>query len=931
MRTLLPLPLALALALVAIAIGSCADPVEGVPVEDVPTDTSEVVTLDSGTDLVTPPDAEEDALPDAGEDAAEDVEPDRFEPTGCDAGVLGCPCEEDADCADSLCVTVGFGEGQICSEFCDGSCSEPGYACEPFNIEGREVNACFPIAAHCVPCADLAGCGSATNVCLTLDDGSFCAGSCATHGFCPGGSTCVEVESGGLARPVCVPDAGVCAECLDPDEDGHGIGHECAGPDCRQDDDRIYDGAPELCDGLDNDCDLELDEGFDLSSDPANCGACGVVCTAENAAPSCEAGECGLVACLDGFADCNEDPADGCESDLSDTSLCGVCGPLASRPGDPCGTCGSGVWTCAEEGEVACDGDLGEEAVNLCGGCGELDGEPGTSCGDCERWVCGADGVTCETASDELNACGSCGPLSGEPGTACGECGLGVWRCDGPDTACVGGSETSNSCGGCAELAAEPESPCGPCGLDTFECDGPDAVICGGETFGNACEGCAALAADPGAACGPCGLDVIACDGTEAVACDGATALNTCGGCGDLFAEVDTACGACDAGLWECNGPETVECRGGGDDARNLCGGCTELDDIPSGPCGPCGDGTVLCNGLEATLCIGAGDDPDGDGLCGDDDVCPGFDDRTDADADGVPDGCDICADGDDFADLDADGVPDACDVCDGGRDEDDVDGDGVPDICDICDGFDDSFDSDADSVPDGCDVCDGGDDSFDIDGDTVPDTCDACADFDDRLDDDADGVPNGCDICLAGDDAVDSDGDTTPDACDLCPDGDDRLDEDGDGIPDACDGGFITPGDTVTEAEHEGWFVRCRAWAGDRCVHMQQMATCGVCPGYSFCDQWHDVSIFNNGSDRTPLNWCMIATGVAGTVSVGSGPATAVSPVGCGYSTTHPVCEGGRMSIHVPGSADSALGLLLNDGYCGSDRTLLTVDCTGW
>jgi alpha-tubulin suppressor-like RCC1 family protein len=41
------------------------------------------------------------------------------------------------------------------------------------------------------------------------------------------------------------------------------------------------DGCPgtvEICNGVDDDCDGVIDNGFDLSSDPANCGECGVSC-----------------------------------------------------------------------------------------------------------------------------------------------------------------------------------------------------------------------------------------------------------------------------------------------------------------------------------------------------------------------------------------------------------------------------------------------------------------------------------------------------------------------------------------------------------------------------------------------------------------------------------------------------------------------------
>ena len=908
----------LPLGVVALLLVSCTDPDD--PIGDVAADVASdgVAVIDAVEDLPshdTEADSEVDSdtardTPDLG---APDVGTDSDVALDCDDGLLGCPCAEDTDCRDGRCVALGFGDHRICTEFCEGECSEPGYACQPHDFDGREVNACFPIQTHCTPCADRPGCGSAANVCLSLADGSHCVDSCAIHGFCPAGSTCAEVDDGGLARSVCVPDAGVCAACLDPDEDGYGIGHACAGSDCAPDDPVSFSGAPEICDGADNDCDLEVDEAFDLATDPTNCGACGVTCSFPNAAPRCADGICSLAACIDGFGDCDGVPDNGCEVDLSDPTLCGACGPLEGVPGDACGACDSGVWACDGIGAVVCEGDLGDGA---------------------------------------LNACGGCGPLDDEPGAPCGACG-GVWACDGGTLVCDGGSETTNACGGCAELPADPGDDCGPCGLDEVECDGIDAVVCTGATYANDCDGCTPLVASPGEACGHCGLDTWVCDGTEALACDGDTRLNECSGCGELLTEAGTPCGVCDSGSWECNGTETMACLGSSDSARNSCGGCGTLEVEPATPCGDCWDGTMLCLGLDDTICVGAAEDPDGDGLCGVDDLCPGFDDRNDEDGDSVPDGCDLCPGSDDLSDGDGDGYADGCDICLLGHDDFDLDGDTVPDACDVCDSFDDLSDGDGDTIPDGCDICNGSDDRVDLDADSVPDGCDACPGEDDREDDDSDGVPDACDACPGGDDRLDSDGDDVPnlcdvcdggpddvdadgdgvaDACDACPGEDDRLDEDGDGIPDACEPDFIHPGDTTTVMEYAGWSVRCLEWSGDACTRMQQMASCAVCASYPHCDVWHDVTTMNNGSDRTTLNWCMLATGTAGFVAAGEGGPSAVFPYACGLHTTHPACDSNNVSIHVPGSTpDTNLGLLLNTDYCGATNRRLWADCTGW
>jgi len=105
--------------------------------------------------------------------------------------------------------------------------------------------------------------------------------------------------------------------CFDTDGDGF-EGAACGGTDCNDFDANIFPGAPELCDGEDNNCDGTIDENFVLGgpcgSDVGECmlgiytcaGSGGVVCSGESP-PSIEV--CGDF--LDN--DCDGKVDEGCD------------------------------------------------------------------------------------------------------------------------------------------------------------------------------------------------------------------------------------------------------------------------------------------------------------------------------------------------------------------------------------------------------------------------------------------------------------------------------------------------------------------------------------------------------------------------------------------------------------------------------------------
>jgi hypothetical protein len=77
----------------------------------------------------------------------------------------------------------------------------------------------------------------------------------------------------------------------------------------------------------------------DLLNDKNNCGTCLDACPnpKANEIASCDKGVC-ITTCMQGFADCNGNPIDGCEIDLArDPTSCGVCGVRCDTgAGQPC-------------------------------------------------------------------------------------------------------------------------------------------------------------------------------------------------------------------------------------------------------------------------------------------------------------------------------------------------------------------------------------------------------------------------------------------------------------------------------------------------------------------------------------------------------------------------------------------------------------------
>ncbi len=90
------------------------------------------------------------------------------------------------------------------------------------------------------------------------------------------------------------------------------------------------------------DCDADPDDGCeaDTTKDTANCGVCGLSCQGPNVKDgTCAASACTL-ACEPGYADCDTNPANGCETYLQgDGANCGACGNDCTHGGCAASSC----------------------------------------------------------------------------------------------------------------------------------------------------------------------------------------------------------------------------------------------------------------------------------------------------------------------------------------------------------------------------------------------------------------------------------------------------------------------------------------------------------------------------------------------------------------------------------------------------------------
>src|SRR5581483_7125297 len=134
-------------------------------------------------------------------------------------------------------------------------------------------------------------------------------------------------------------------------------------------------------------------------SDTFNCGGCGTTCARSNATAVCSAGSCALGTCSSGFGNCDGVDSNGCETNLrTDLNHCGTCtsrcvagahvAVTTCSAGACTYACAMGYGDCDHNPLNGCETDLTSDVSN-CGGCGHACGAVRNGTAACFSGTCG--------------------------------------------------------------------------------------------------------------------------------------------------------------------------------------------------------------------------------------------------------------------------------------------------------------------------------------------------------------------------------------------------------------------------------------------------------------------------------------------------------------------------------------------------------------
>lgn len=475
-----------------------------------------------------------------------------------------------------VCDDVGLADGPECRlqgnvYSCVATCA-PGFG----DCDGNPVNGCeVDLSAddnNCGACGDTCGARNAATECVGL-------GICAFNGcMLPFGDCNGDMTPTFNAAATRGPNFG-CEQSLDSLAHCGACGAVCSNAGTQTSTCEPVPGQSGhfqcalTCRPGQGDCDGDASNGCEASfaSDRNHCGGCGIVCDYANGVGVCTGGTCALLACDEGWADCDGNPANGCEADLSQPSSCGACGVVC----DPTNVHPSVAGKCMAISPAPANGPAFECPMACLSGFEDCDGSPNNGCES-------------QPANDDNN-CGACGKVCAAANASftCQNfqcrfdgCDANFGDCDG-NLGNIGSQRDALQLGnGCeVELVGNP-THCGSCGNDCANA-GPGSFMCDVDT-------CRVSA---------CAAPWFDCDG-DGLSCESdLTSVATCGSCSTNCLAPSNATGDGNVRFASCNaGPSNqrlcgiTECQAGfGDCNGQWSDGCEISFDAPVSCGAACG------------------------------------------------------------------------------------------------------------------------------------------------------------------------------------------------------------------------------------------------------------------------------------------------------------------------------------------------------
>jgi hypothetical protein len=302
-------------------------------------------------------------------------------------------CSENGTCQSGWCIEH-MGE-KICTQTCEEECPA-GWTC--VQVAGTVPDLVFVCVSNypnlCRPCAaagDCAGAAGTEDACVGYgDQGAFCGGKCGAEDECPWGFACQAVVTvDGIELAQCVAETGLCpctdaaielglfTHCQVSNDSGTCQGKRICTMDGLTDCDAA-EPAAEVCNGLDDDCDGDVDEPVDVGGEYVSLCHDDNDCTLDacNGADGCHHEDLTEGECLDG---------DACT--IGDHCHQGICvgQPIACDDGDVCT-------------DDICDGLGGCTTQYNTANCDDAD--PCTVNDLCKEGICGGYPVDCECTLD---------------------------------------------------------------------------------------------------------------------------------------------------------------------------------------------------------------------------------------------------------------------------------------------------------------------------------------------------------------------------------------------------------------------------------------------------------------------------------------------------------------------------------------------------